>query len=235
MKWLIKKKIFFKCHAKEVKSLDFDMLPTERAFGVQWNVESDQFGFKITINDHPAICQGILSVVSSIYDHLALVAPFILNAKLILQDLCHNKYGWDRIYNKICEAFSNRLQKPLHELPTLKSLAINRCFKPPNTEQVVSTQLYHFADSSIHGYGSISYLQLEDSAGIIHGSIITGKWRLAPTKPVTIPRLKLSVAVVAAHQDQMYRKELSLKIDESQYLCPALYQESGQAISNLRC
>lgn len=34
-------------------------------------------------------------MVSSVYDSLGFVAPFILTAKLILQDLCKKKPGWD--------------------------------------------------------------------------------------------------------------------------------------------
>ena len=37
--------------AKDVKELDLecDMLPTERASGVSWFVETDAFGFKVNI------------------------------------------------------------------------------------------------------------------------------------------------------------------------------------------
>ena len=81
--------------ATSVKDLDFDHAPIERAPGVQWRVVSDTFGFKITIKDRPATRRGILSVVSSIYDPLGFIAPFIFTAKIILQDLCKRKLGWD--------------------------------------------------------------------------------------------------------------------------------------------
>ena len=50
--------------AGSVKKLDFDHLPVERAFGMQWDVQSDLFGFKITVKDRPLIRRGIRSVVS---------------------------------------------------------------------------------------------------------------------------------------------------------------------------
>ena len=37
--------------AAQVKDLDFDKTPIERALGVQWNVSSDTFGFAIVIKD----------------------------------------------------------------------------------------------------------------------------------------------------------------------------------------
>lgn len=40
--------------AAQVKTLDFDKLPVERALGVQWNVASDKLGFSVVIKDRPA-------------------------------------------------------------------------------------------------------------------------------------------------------------------------------------
>ena len=64
-----------------------NQLPIEQALGVTWDVESDTFGFKISVKDRPATRRGILSVVSSIYDPLGFAAPFTLPAKASLQDL----------------------------------------------------------------------------------------------------------------------------------------------------
>lgn len=81
--------------ATVVKNLDFDLPIIERALGVQWNVASDTFSFSITIKDRPATRRGLLSVISSVYDPLGFVAPFVLPAKVLLQDLCKRKFDWD--------------------------------------------------------------------------------------------------------------------------------------------
>ncbi len=67
----------------------------ERALGVQWNVESDTFNFSTEIKPHSVTRRGILSIVSSLYDPLGFVAPVILPAKQILQQLCKLRLGWD--------------------------------------------------------------------------------------------------------------------------------------------
>ena len=46
------------------------------------------------VDDRPGR-RGILSIVSLVYDPLGFVAPCILSAKLILQDLCHQRLDWD--------------------------------------------------------------------------------------------------------------------------------------------
>ncbi|XP_048011443.1 uncharacterized protein LOC125244827 [Megalobrama amblycephala] len=83
--------------AKEIRTLDLDKdhLPTERALGLEWCVNSDRFQFNIAIKPKPYTRRGILSVSSSIFDPFGFLAPFILPAKQILQELCKKGYGWD--------------------------------------------------------------------------------------------------------------------------------------------
>ena len=71
--------------------------------------------------------RGILSIVISLYDPFGFVAPFILNAKLILKDLCRKKLDWDDVIPK---DILRRWQAWLQELPKLEEVTIDRCFKP---------------------------------------------------------------------------------------------------------
>ncbi|KAL2086463.1 hypothetical protein ACEWY4_017522 [Coilia grayii] len=75
--------------------LDKDSLPVERALGLQWCVDSDHFQFNINLSQKPHTRRGILSVVSSIFDPLGFLAPLILPAKQLLQELCQKGFGWD--------------------------------------------------------------------------------------------------------------------------------------------
>lgn len=200
--------------ATSAKDLDFDHTPIERALGVQWHIASDTFGFKIIIKDRPATRRGILSVVSLIYDPLRFIAPFILSAKLILQDLCKKKLGWD---DKIPNEELERWKAWLEVLPKLEEFSIDRCFKPPGFEKVVSCQLHYFSDASQLAYGAVSYLRLVNPHGNVHCSFVMGKSRLAPLKPVTIPRMELSAAVLSTRLDTMFREELEFTVDESIY------------------
>ena len=55
-----------------------DVTAIERALGVHWCIESDTLQFRIIVQDKPLSRRGILSTVSSVFDPLGLVAPFIL-------------------------------------------------------------------------------------------------------------------------------------------------------------
>ena len=72
--------------AKEIKELDVtkDLLPIERALKVQWFVESDELHFGVELNDRPLTRRGILSTVSSVYNPLGLISPFLLQGKRTL-------------------------------------------------------------------------------------------------------------------------------------------------------
>eukprot|EP00112_Aurelia_sp_Birch-Aquarium-sp1_P000444 Seg1042.3 transcript_id=Seg1042.3/GoldUCD/mRNA.D3Y31 product="hypothetical protein" protein_id=Seg1042.3/GoldUCD/D3Y31 len=47
--------------SKELKNVDLkdDKLPTERALGLQWDVETDRFTFNISVKDKPSTRRGI--------------------------------------------------------------------------------------------------------------------------------------------------------------------------------
>ena len=80
--------------APSVKHYDLDdKLPFERALGLQWDVQEDQFTFKITPKEKPLTRRGILSVTSALFDPLGLVSPVTMMRKLLLQDLCRLKLG----------------------------------------------------------------------------------------------------------------------------------------------
>ena len=200
--------------AKEVKDLDLDndTLPIDRALGIRWCAESDVFCFKIEIENQPLTRRGILSMVSSIFDPLGFLAPFTMKAKCLLQELCKLQLGWDK---KIPENLTLQWNDWLKDLERLTDFSIRRCCKPPGFGEIRSAQLHHFADASECGYGTVSYLRLENHEGTIHCSYINGKSCVAPLKQITIPRLELTAATVAVRIDKMLKSELQVPIDKT--------------------
>ncbi|KAK3727752.1 hypothetical protein QZH41_005216 [Actinostola sp. cb2023] len=69
-------------------------------------------------------------------------------------------------------------------------------------------QLHHFCDASEDGYGTVTYLRTEYPDGFIKCSFVTGKSKTAPIKSVSIPRLELQGALLAARVDHAVRNEL---------------------------
>ena len=69
-------------------------------------------------------------------------------------------------------------------------------------------ELHHFSDASDYGYGQCSYLRLVDDNGQVHCSFVMGKARVTFLKPVMIPRLKLTVALLSVKVSAILREEL---------------------------
>ena len=116
---------------------------------------------------------------------------------------------------QIPEEYLERWRTWLQELPKLEQLSVDRCFKPDDLAEVATTQLHHFADASQNGYGAATYLRVEDKNGKVKCSFVMEKSRLAPIKPVTIPRMELSAAVVATKLDKISCQEISFPINQS--------------------
>ena len=144
--------------------LNAGVLPVERTLGVQWNVDADTLTFKITARDKPPTRRGILSATSSVYDPLGILAPFILSAKKLIQDIC--KRGYDE---------SLRWDGWLSELPKLSYIAIPRNFKVIDFGSPTVTGIHHFAYASQVAYGAVSHLRFINEAKEIHCSFVTAK------------------------------------------------------------
>ncbi|XP_074655650.1 uncharacterized protein LOC141909164 [Tubulanus polymorphus] len=201
--------------AKTVKDLSFDQLPFEHALGVLWNMDTDEFCFKVNVReDARKTRRGILASVSTLYDPIGFTAPLTLRVKSLLQELCRLKLGWD---DSIPDRYEAIWLSWLTDISKIEKLAIERCFKPCEFGEVKSVQLHHFSDASEAGYGSVSYIRLLDDRDRIHCSFVTGKSRVTPLKFTTIPRLELAAATVSIRLDCIMTRELDFDVDKTFY------------------
>ena len=179
----------------------------ERALGVHWCLNSDSFGFRITLQDSPLTRRGILSTISSIYDPFGFAGPFLLRGRKILQKITSLKGGWDsRVPEELVALWTNWRQG----LPRLQELSIPRCYRPKDFGPLEHESLHIFSDASEVGYGVVSYLRQVDVNGRINVSMVFGKSRVTPSKPITIPRLELTAAAVSVRIGSMLKDELHL-------------------------
>lgn len=113
--------------------------------GVQWCVDTDTFRFKVEVRNQPPTRRGILSTVSSVYDPLGFLCPFVLKAKQMLQELCRIQLGWDE---KVPESYFSKWNNWVRDLPNLSEFRVPRCFKPDDFGEITSAELHHFSDAS---------------------------------------------------------------------------------------
>ena len=189
-------------------------MPEERALGVAWEVENDVLKFNVRFEEKPSTRRGILSTVASLFDPLGLVAPALLDAKLLLQDLCKDKKGWDDPISETQKQNWEKWKKSMGNIPDFK---IPRSFSVSLSGPVKTVEMHVFSDASEVGYGACVYVKFFDEDGNISVSLVLGKSRLVPLKRQTLPRLELMAAVLGSQLGMCVKKELDFKIDKTTY------------------
>ena len=195
-----------------VRTLDVGSLLEERALAVSWDLDSDELFFKVGKMDKPLTRRGLLSMLSSVFDPLRLASPFILLARQIVQELCRSKLGWDvEIPQQQAEAWASWVR----DLAGMSDVRFPRMVQDENGK--VTRELHHFSDASEVAYGVASYLRVVWPDGAVSTQLVMAKSRLAPLKPLTIPRLELCTATLATRQDAMLKRELDVEIVSSHF------------------
>ncbi|KAJ8017951.1 hypothetical protein HOLleu_44328 [Holothuria leucospilota] len=189
-------------------SVSLDNLPTERTLGVSWDAENDLFAFQVLLKEKPLTRRGLLSITSSFYDPLGFAAPFILVAKSLLQEVCKRGADWDE---PLTDREHEVWQRWLNNTSNLSKVTIPRWLK---LDVAVDVQLHIFCDASEKGYAAVAYLRTQ-SAEDVSCRFVVGKARVSPLKSVSIPRLELMSAVLAATLDGAIRREMRYEFGET--------------------
>lgn len=181
-------------------------IPGERSLGLLWDPERDVFRINVKTRVPVYTKRGLLSIVSSLYDPLGFIAPFILVAKKFVQHEYRLKHDWDDALDDTQRA---ALDDWMEQWESLKTIEIPRYVQGDSANEMI--QLHHFADASTVGYGTASYLRVQQADGEVRCHFLFGKARLAPLKEETIVRLELLAAEVAVNVDVMVQRELKLQ------------------------
>ena len=196
--------------AKSLQNLDLNdcSLPQESALGLKWNVEGDYFTYSINLQDKPMTKRGLLSTTASLYDPLGLVAPVLLVPKLIQQEMCRQNLEWDDELPQVSAEEWKWKCKWKDATSALGNLRIPRCFQPEPSDGC-QFELHFFSDASEFAYGAVVYLKVSSTSGVFI-NLVFGKSRVAPLKAVSIPRLELTAATLAARLSRFLLEEFDV-------------------------
>jgi hypothetical protein len=161
--------------------------------------------FKVELKQASTM-RKILQGLSRIHDPLGLIAPAVLPARILIQDAWQTRCGWDDVLEK---EFRIVWSNWITELKSLENLRIPRCIR--RKEKPIQLELHAFSDASENGYGACVYLRSTYSNGDVSVSLLLGKSKVAPLKQLSIPRLELQGAVLAARFVISVRLEMNLE------------------------
>ena len=174
--------------------------PLEKTLGLQWDTSSDKLKVKIsnsrlTAAQQPIITKrGALSIVMAVFDPLGLLTGFTVRARVLLQDIWRTGIGWE---DELPRSIYQRWHEWCEELETLPDVTIQRCYSL-HKAPVSDLQLHVFCDASEKAFGAALYWRFGHHDGTVTSSLVTAKARVAPLKPLSIPRLELQAALLGA-------------------------------------
>ncbi|GJQ80063.1 hypothetical protein Trydic_g14685, partial [Trypoxylus dichotomus] len=153
----------------------------------------------------------ILSTICQIFDPLGLVAPVIIIAKLIIQELWKQRLSW---HEEVPVNIKNLWSSFQNELGCLNDLKIPRhCL----ISEYVLIELHGFSDASEKAYGACLYLRSFHSSKGCFSSLLHAKTRVAPLKTISLPRLELCGAVLLANLARKAANALEISYNERSF------------------
>ena len=149
--------------------------------------------FAILVNSVEATKRNIVGISSKFYDPLGYVSPVTIQFKILFQELCVSKVGWD-------EPLSGELLRKWNALVSNFQgavLTIPRCYSWSAEHDIQKCDLFGFCDASSRAYAAVVYIRVSTSTGRSMEFIVS-KTRVAPATRITIPRLELLSALLLA-------------------------------------
>ena len=135
----------------------------------------------------------VLSFVSSVFDPVGLVAPYIIRARLLHKDIW--KISGQSLDDELPEDIRDKFLEWHSGLPLLGQLAIPRCYF---TESVDQIELHMFSDSSQDVFCAVEFLRARlSSSHKTQTSFNFDKARVAPMKALSLPKLEPQAALLA--------------------------------------
>lgn len=175
-------------------SLMFDQDATTGAsiklLGLHWHPTSDTFQFKVEGIREECTKRILLSTLARVFDPLGMLSPTTFLLKHLIQKIWSVKLDWDE---KPPHDILRLWQKYKLEIPALNEFSLPRLIVP---NRFLSCDLHGFGDSSEKGYGAVVYIVFTLESGERISFFLCSKSRVAPLKPISIPRLELCAAVL---------------------------------------
>ncbi|XP_065094108.1 uncharacterized protein LOC135714654 [Ochlerotatus camptorhynchus] len=188
----------------------------ERVLGVVWVPSADHFtfdqtGLKEVLGSNGPIPtkRQVLRTVMKLYDPLGFVAHFVVQGKILMQEIWRTGTDWDEpIAEQLYELWSRWIE--LYEM--IDEVKVPRCFFGSLLPQEVDEiEVHVFTDASVAACACVAYLRMMFSGGS-WCSLVAAKTKVTPLRTLSIPRLELQAAMMGSRLLQNVCSALTLNI-----------------------
>jgi len=185
---------------------------TEKILGLSWNPESDELAITCSVErlegalsdrEKRPTKREVLRVVMSLFDPLGIITPFVVRGRILLQEIWRSEIGWD---DELSGTVHKKWLAWVDMMETVAQVRIPRCYfggQSSCTDRVL--QIHVFCDASEKAFAAVAYLRFSDG-GKVGCSLIMSRARVAPLRPLSIPRLELQAAVMGARMLDTIKK-----------------------------
>ena len=155
----------------------------------------------------------VLSLVSKVFDPIGLVAPFTVGARLLLKDIWRvTGQQWD---DELPQDMVKRFLVWSADLPKLENIKIPRSYFSAPFD---NTELHMFGDSSQDIFSAVAFLRARVTTPTgkikIELAFVLGKARVVPMKVMTVPKLELQAALLAARLKNEIIQALTVTVNQ---------------------
>ncbi|KAK9687237.1 Pao retrotransposon peptidase [Popillia japonica] len=185
-----------------------------KTLGLYWDPKADSLNYFVNLEIQQKVTKlVVLSTMSKIFDPLRLICPIVVKVKLLLQQICQSRVGWDESLPMDLDTCWRTFQKQLIEINDIR---IPRRVTTPNFSRI---ELYGFYDAPERAYGACVYVRTTDVNGIHFSKLISAKLRVSPLKVVALPRLELCGALLLVRLMTKIAENVKLKCMNRYYWC----------------
>ena len=168
-----------------------------KVLGVRWLPLQDVFTFTVVNDVDPESIKTkrqMLSDIARLYDPLGWLSPLVITFKVLVQQTWIAGVDWD---DEVLAAILKTWLSARKDLPAISSISIPRCVVSSLIPQS-TVELHVFCDASETAFSAVIYSRVSSTDDSYLVSLLTAKSRVAPVKTLSLPRLELSGAVLAA-------------------------------------
>lgn len=194
---------------REVKlPMEINLENTIKTLGIHWHTLSDSFNFKVNLCDKKSNLvtkRSLLSEASRLFDPLGWLAPSVVVAKIMFQQLWLEGLSWDQ---KLPENLASSWKSFRDELILFENIRIDRWIG--FTGDVKDLEIHGFCDASNNAYAAVIYSRIVDINNGIKITLLAAKTRVAPVKQISLPRLELCGALLLSKLFREIRSAMNI-------------------------
>ena len=164
--------------------LEENKLSTTKTLGVLWTADLDTFSFKYSLTPETELTKRkVLKKTATIFDPLGFLAPYVVRAKILIQQAWVEATGWDV---PLPGHHQKQWKSWFEESIGLQGIRIPRCLKDRHST-AVKASLHTFSDASEAAYAAAVYIRHKYEDKSITTRLVGSKTQLSPLKAMSIP------------------------------------------------